>query len=274
MKTATTCAGASTSFQSLWLILELNEQYRAIELRERRLVVFGSSPKASVRIEDAPFIAFYVERDTEGVWLCPVDATVKLEVAAPPRGARIPLINVTRVEVAGVRLSFGLRDSAPTLGSRCYCSVELVAECVPPVIGPDSGYAEFVQRDSLAARSSAAAPCPKEIRYGEDWLSSECTSATGHSTNRESSPSSQLAVETTDAQSREELAVDDDCSSHGPRISGARMRRIEPGLLMRRLAQLGVLAMRRPIHVMTAALLGSFFLSILLSGLVRLLGSC
>ena len=102
----------------LWLVVEQDGcAAQSFELRAetQRAVVFGAADGVDYRIEMAPAIAFFIERDGGELWVTPAYCGDEVRIDAQRLECRRRVVHLANVELRGTQLRLRVRDTPPTL---------------------------------------------------------------------------------------------------------------------------------------------------------------
>jgi hypothetical protein len=264
----------------LWLVVQFVEGSRVFELSTsaEAPLAFGGSVHADVQIDvEVPF-AFFLERDTRGVWLVPADPKNELFANRCKVTGRIQIYDCTVVSYYGFGMVLWVRDSVPTF--RRLPVVNKLSEAHKRMTSvhatsKDTGN-ELASAHVANHLAHQTKPFPiktsecEEVDFdgwcklGEVQTEKLCADVMGA---YDEGPSLRRHEPINSSENPlEDLAL--------PELSGARIRHANGSIQYRfdrPLEKIGILSTRHPIGAIGAALIGTLLFLFFLVGATRLL---
>lgn len=244
-----------TDDDSLWLVIQQGgKRVRCFELRANchRAIAVGSARNAEFRVQGAPPVAFYLEREDAAVWATPAYIGDDLRVDTQKLEARRRLHRLSKVEFSSISLDLVIRDTPPTLRGND----------VPTAAG------DGTELDDAFRELEDGEPTDDEQLRTTRRLFLRCESHEGPAIE----PQPTIEVSPQPAA----LRIDDPFGDSGrtneywPPRPLLVLKPEPPRLTM--LAKLGLLTMRRPLAVLASAVVGTVVMSIFLVGAAEVVG--
>jgi hypothetical protein len=266
----------------LWLVVQFVEGSRVFELSTsaEAPLAFGGSVHADVQIDaEVPF-AFFLERDTRGVWLVPADPKNELFANRCKVTGRTQIYDCTVVSYYGFGMVLWVRDSVPTL--RHLPAVNMLSEAhrrttsVHAMTKSKGTGNELASAHSSNHLSHQTKPFPivtsecEEIDF-DGWCKLGDVQA-----ERLYADVMEGYDEGTSLRRHEPINSSEDLPEDlaPPELSGARIRRanwLTQYRFERPLEKIGILTTRHPIGAIGAALIGTLLFLFFLVGATQLL---